>query len=99
LLDPYKQRDWLYHHYVVKRMNTKPIAELLKNKYNIEVTPQTIYNWAARYDLLKLRGKGRKLSAGRRKDGSRSTGNVHPRRQRQEAMRKSAKNRKRGGRR
>jgi len=43
-MEPYKSRDWLYHHYVQKRMNTQPIADLLLEKHNITVTPQTVYN-------------------------------------------------------
>lgn len=94
-LEPYKQKDWLYYHYVQKRLNTGPISEILKEKYNIEVTPQTVYNWLAKYDLLKFRGKGRNLSAGKKRGGSRSSQNVHPARKRQEAMRKAARAKKR----
>jgi hypothetical protein len=61
-MEPYKQKDWLYEHYVKKRMNLTDICKRLKETYNIEVTPQAVYNWVAKYDLLKYRGKGRSLS-------------------------------------
>jgi IS30 family transposase len=62
-MEPYKQKDWLYEHYVKKRMNLTDICKRLKESYNIEVTPQAIYNWVKKYDLLKYRGKGRNLSS------------------------------------
>lgn len=43
-LEPYKDRTWMYEMYVRRRLNTGPISDLLKEKYNIEVTPQTVYN-------------------------------------------------------
>lgn len=61
-MDPYKDRAWLFEQYVKKRRNLTDIAEILKNQYNVKVTPQTIYNWCQKYDLLKYRGKGRKLT-------------------------------------
>lgn len=60
--EPYKQREWLYEHYVKKRMNLTDICKTLKQSYGIEVTPQAIYNWCKKYDLLKFRGKGRNLA-------------------------------------
>jgi len=60
-MEPYKQKDWLYHHYVQKRMNLKDIQKVLKDSYNINVTVQGLYNWVDKYDLLKYRGKGRNL--------------------------------------
>jgi hypothetical protein len=62
-LEPYKDREWLYHHYVKKRMNLKDICELLEKRYNIRITSQAVYNWLVKFDLLKFRGKGRNLSA------------------------------------
>jgi hypothetical protein len=44
-------------------MNLTDICKVLKQSYNIEVTPQAVYNWCKKYDLLKFRGKGRNLSA------------------------------------
>ena len=61
-LEPYKDKSWLYEHYVKKRMNLTDIVKLLKQTYNIEITPQGLYNWCSKYDLLKFRGKGRNLS-------------------------------------
>lgn len=62
-LEPYKDKAWMYEHYVKKRMNLTDICKLLKQSYNITVTPQAIYNWAKKYDLLKYRGKGRNLAS------------------------------------
>lgn len=59
----YKDKSWLYEHYVQKRMNLTDICKLLKQSYGIEVTPQAVYNWCKKYDLLKFRGKGRNLSS------------------------------------
>ena len=58
----YKDRAWLYEHYVQKRMNLTDICKILKQSYNIEITPQALYNWCKKYDLLKFRGKGRNLA-------------------------------------
>lgn len=61
--DVYKDKAWLYEHYVQKRMNLTDICKVLKQSYNIEVTPQAVYNWCKKYDLLRFRGKGRNLSS------------------------------------
>lgn len=61
--EPYKDKAFLYEMYVQRRMNLTDICEHLKKSYNIEVTPQAIYNWVKKYDLLKFRGKGRSLSS------------------------------------
>lgn len=42
-------------------MNLTDVVKLLKQTYNIEITPQGLYNWCKKYDLLKFRGKGRNL--------------------------------------
>ena len=63
-LEPYKDKSWLYEHYVKKRMNLTDVVKLLKQTYNIEITPQGLYNWCKKYDLLKFRGKGRNLNKG-----------------------------------
>lgn len=65
--EPYKDKNFLYQHYVQKRMNLTDIVKLLEKNYNVKVSPQAIYNWCKKYDLLKYRGKGRNLSAGRQK--------------------------------
>lgn len=62
-MEPYKDKAWLYEHYVKKRLNLTKICEILKKSYNIEMTPQGVYNWVKKYDLLKYRGKGRNLAA------------------------------------
>jgi transposase-like protein len=61
-MEPYKDKNYLYEMYVKKRMNLTDICKHLKNTYSIEVTPQAVYNWVKKYDLLKYRGKGRNLS-------------------------------------
>lgn len=62
-MEPYKDKQFLYEMYVKRRMNLTDICKHLKNSYNIEVTPQAIYNWVKKYDLLKYRGKGRNLKS------------------------------------
>lgn len=42
-------------------MNLTDICKLLQQSYNITITPQALYNWVKKYDLLKYRGKGRNL--------------------------------------
>lgn len=61
-MEPYKDKQYLYEMYVKRRMNLTDICKHLKNTYSIEVTPQAVYNWVKKYDLLKYRGKGRNLS-------------------------------------
>ena len=69
-LEPYKDKSWLYEHYVKKRMNLTDVVKLLKQTYNIEITPQGLYNWCKKYDLLKFRGKGRNLAVTSKKPKS-----------------------------
>lgn len=59
--EPYKDKEFLYEMYVKRRMNLTDICKHLQNSYGITVTPQAIYNWVKKYDLLKYRGKGRNL--------------------------------------
>ena len=61
-LEPYKDKGWLYEHYVKKRMNLSDIAKRLDQSHNITISPQALYNWVKKFDLLKFRGKGRNLS-------------------------------------
>ena len=65
--EPYKDKAFLYEMYVQRRMNLTDICKHLKESYNIEVTPQAIYNWVKKYDRLKFRGKGRSLNTGGQK--------------------------------
>ena len=60
-MEPYKDKEFLYEMYVKRRMNLTDICKHLKNSYNIEVTPQGLYNWVKKYDLLNYSGKGRNL--------------------------------------
>lgn len=68
--EPYKNRTWMYEYYVKKRMNLTDICEILQTRHGITVTPQTLYNWAKRMDLLKYRGKGRNLSQHKKQESS-----------------------------
>lgn len=90
--EPYKDREWLYHHYVHKRMNMTDICKLLEKNYSITITPQAVYNWCKKFDLLKYRGKGRNLSRtsmrGRTGTGGRP---MSPQKKREEQMRKRYK--------
>lgn len=89
----YDDRAWLYEHYVSRRMKLTDICELLEKNYNIKITPQAIYNYVKKYDLLKYRGKGRKLGANmRRPQGSAQRPN--PARERERMARKISKGRK-----
>ena len=65
-LEPYKDKQFLYEMYVKRRMNLTDICKLLQKNYNIELSPQALYNWVKKYDLLKYRGKGRKSTSNRR---------------------------------
>lgn len=51
----YENRDWLYEQYVLKNKTAKEIAE------EVGRTEMTIYNWLLKFDLLRYKGKGRKL--------------------------------------
>ena len=62
-LEPYKDKGWLYEHYVKKRMNLSDIAKRLDQSHNISISPQALYNWVKKFDLLKFRGKGRNLAS------------------------------------
>ena len=61
-IEPYKDKGWLYEHYVKKRMNLSDIAKRLDQSHNISISPQALYNWAKKFDLLKYKGKGRNLA-------------------------------------
>lgn len=53
----YDDYDYLYEEYVTRRRMAKDIAE----EHN--VTEMTIWNHLKKYDLLKFRGKGRRLGS------------------------------------
>lgn len=93
-LEPYKEKQWLYQHYIVKRMKLKDIAKLLKDTYNITITEQALYNWCKKYDLPRLKGKGRRLGANLQHKGPAKKAVKSPARQRQEQMRKQMAARK-----
>ena len=44
-------------------MNLSDIAKRLDQSHNITISPQALYNWVKKFDLLKFRGKGRNLSS------------------------------------
>ena len=62
-IEPYKDKGWMYEHYVKKRMNLSDIAKRLDQSHSITISPQALYNWAKKFDLLKFRGKGRNLAS------------------------------------
>jgi len=61
-LAKYKDKAWLYEYYVKRRMNLTDLVDILDKQYGVKVSPQAVWNWLNKYDLLKYRGKGRKLS-------------------------------------
>ncbi len=65
--EPYKDRDWMYFHYVNKRMKLTDIQKMLNERHGIEISPQSLYNWCKKFDLLKYRGKGRNLKPGQKR--------------------------------
>jgi transposase len=95
-IEIYKDREWLYQHYVKKRMNLKDIVEILAKQYNVKITTQGLYNWLEKYDLLKYRGKGKKKNANLQRPKTGVSMGKSPARLRQERMRKAAQNRRRG---
>ena len=44
-------------------MNLADIAKRLDQSHNITISPQALYNWVKKFDLLKFRGKGRNLAS------------------------------------
>jgi IS30 family transposase len=97
-MEPYKDKDWLYKHYVQRRMDSKDICELLLEKYNVKISPQGLYNWLKKYDLLKYRGKGRSLNAnlqGAKMKKKGRAGGKKPLSPMEQRLRQQAKNRKR----
>lgn len=63
----YEDKNWLYDHYVTRRLGLKEMTKILKERHNIEITVQGLYNYVVKYDLPKLVGKGRNLNAGKPK--------------------------------
>lgn len=53
----YHDRDWLYDQYVRQNKKAKQIGD------EVGVGEMTIWNWLSKYDLLKYKGRGRKLGA------------------------------------
>ena len=63
-LEVYKDRAWLYEFYVKRRMGLLAIQTMLKEKYNIKVSHQTIFNYIQKYDLdIMRKGKRRTISS------------------------------------
>jgi len=83
--------------YVKKRMSLKDITNLLEKNYNEKISPQALYNWLEKYDLLKYRGKGRKRVAGPKRSGSGQQGRKSPAKMQQERVRRNAQARRRPG--
>jgi hypothetical protein len=57
-LEPYKDKAFLYEHYVTKRMNLTDIVKLLEKNYNLKTSPQTVEEKVAIFLLA-----GRKLQS------------------------------------
>ena len=95
--EPYKDRAFLYDMYVQRRMNLTDICKILKDTYNIEVTPQALYNWVKKYDLLKFRGKGRSLTTAGPKR-AKSAAQIDAEKRKRELRKRSDLQRKRMGR-
>jgi IS30 family transposase len=95
--EPYKDKAFLYDMYVQRRMNLTDICKHLKDSYNIEVTPQAIYNWVKKYDLLKFRGKGRSLSTGGQKR-EKSAAQIEAEKRKREMAKRAKQKRKMMGR-
>lgn len=89
----YTDRAFLYEMYVKKRMNLKDIQEFLLKKYNIQITTQAIYNHCKKHDLLKYRGKGKRLGANLQQKQAKPKRPQNPNEKR---LRERAKQRKRG---
>lgn len=86
----YQDKDFLYEHYVRRRMNLTDICKMMEEKYNTKISTQALYNWIKKYDLLKYRGKGRKLGANTQKrTGAQMAKN--PAKLREARMRKQAR--------
>lgn len=91
----YQDKNWLYEHYVRRRMNLKDICDLMEKNYNTKISTQALYNWIKKYDLLKYRGKGRKLGANTQKKNNIKMAQ-NPARLREKRMRQQARNKPRG---
>lgn len=96
--EPYKDKAFLYEMYVQRRMNLTDICEHLKKSYNIEVTPQAIYNWVKKYDLLKFRGKGRSLSNSGKMKRPKSEAQIAAEQRKREMLKRNKLNKKMRGR-
>ena len=84
----YKNREWLYEHYIKRRMGLLAIQKMLKEKYNIKVSHQTIFNYIQKYELdIMRKGKRRTISGnlGREKV-KRKPSPFHERMKKQRAM-------------
>lgn len=93
-IEIYKDREWLYQHYVKKRMNLTDIVDILAKQYNVKISTQGLYNWLEKYDLLKYRGKGKKKGANLQRPKNGVSMGKSPAKMRQERMRKAAQARR-----
>lgn len=96
--EPYKDKAFLYDMYVQRRMNLTDICKHLKDSYNIEVTPQAIYNWVKKYDLLKFRGKGRSLGANSGQKRPKSQAQLDAEQRKRDMLKRSKQQKKMRGR-
>jgi hypothetical protein len=66
-MELYRNREWLYFHYVTKRMKLTDIQKMLDERHGIKISQQALYNWCKKFELLKYRGKGRSLKSGQKR--------------------------------
>lgn len=86
-LPPYKDKVWLYEHYIKRRMKLLDIKKLLKDRYNIEVSHQTIFNYIQKYDLdIMRKGKRRVISSNLGKNVKKKPSPFHDAQKRQRAI-------------
>lgn len=86
-LEPYKDKAWLWEHYIKRRMKLLDIKKLLKERYGMEVSHQTIFNWIQKYDLdIVRKGKRRKISSNLGKNVKKKPSPFHEQQKRQRAI-------------
>lgn len=61
MTEPWQDRMLMHDLYVKKRMNITDIQKIFEKKYGKKTSIQTIYNYLKKFDLLKYRGKGRRI--------------------------------------
>lgn len=65
-MELYRDKAWLYEHYVTRRMKLTDIQKMLLERHGVKISQQALYNWCKKYDLLKYKGKGRNLKVAKK---------------------------------